>query len=365
MIPQAAPGRRFDEHRANVLRAIAVVFDRGIFLMGPETEAFEAAFAASAGMRHCVAVGSGTDALALALRAAGLRPGDEVLTVAMTAVATAVAIEDAGGVPRFVDIDPVTRCMDPAALAAAIGPRTAAIVPVHLHGFAAPMDAIIAIARQANLLVVEDCAQAHGATYRGRPVGAFGHAAAFSFYPTKNLGAAGDAGAVATDDAGIAARVRRLRQYGWDEQRNAGGPGSNRRIDEIQAAILRVMLPHLERHTAERRRLAAEYRADLAGSGLELPPDDPGAVYHQFAPASDARDALRAALEQAGVQTAIHYRLGVHQEPRFAGAGTSLPATERLARRLFSLPIQPEVARGQVASICATIAREIARCSRS
>jgi dTDP-4-amino-4,6-dideoxygalactose transaminase len=227
------------------------------------------------------------------------------------------------------------------------------------------MDAIMAIARQANLLVVEDCAQAHGATYRGRPVGTFGHAAAYSFYPTKNLGAAGDAGAVATDDADLAARVHRLRQYGWDEQRNAGGPGSNRRIDEIQAAILGVMLPHLDRHTAERRRLAAEYRLNLAGSGLDLPPDDPGAVYHQFAPASDARDALRAALEQAGVQTAIHYRLGVHQEPRFAGAGTPLPATERLARRLFSLPIQPEVARGQVATISAIIAREVARCSRS
>jgi dTDP-4-amino-4,6-dideoxygalactose transaminase len=312
-----------------------------------------------------VAVGSGTDALALALRAAGLRTGDEVITVSMTAVATAVAIEDAGGVPRFVDVDARTRCMDPAALRAAIGPRSVAIVPVHLHGFAAPMDEIMAIAEQAKLLVIEDCAQAHGATWRGRPVGTFGHAAAFSFYPTKNLGAAGDAGAVVTDDAEIATRVRRLRVYGWDEQRNALGPGSNRRIDEIQAAILRVMLPLLADHTAARRALAAEYRNALAHAGLDLPPDDPGAVYHQFAPAADARDALRAALERGGVKTAVHYPVGVHQEPRFAGATVALPVTERLAGRLFSLPIQPEIARGQIRMISALITKELGACSRS
>jgi dTDP-4-amino-4,6-dideoxygalactose transaminase len=359
MIPQAAPGRRFDEQRESVMRAIAGVFDRGVFLLGPETESFEAEFATSAGARHCVAVGSGTDALALALRAAGLRTGEEVVTVSLTAVATAVAIEDAGGVPRFTDVDAATRLMDPAALQAAIGPRTAAIVPVHLHGFAAPMDEIMAIARRARLLVVEDCAQAHGALYHGRPVGTFGHAAAFSFYPTKNLGAAGDAGAVTTDDAALAARVRRLRVYGWDEERVAAGPGSNRRIDEIQAAILRVMLPRLGRETAERRRLAAEYRAALAGCALELPPDDTGAVYHQFAPLCDGRDALRAALAAHGVQTAIHYARGAHQEPRFAAGAPALPVTERLVQRLISLPIQPEIARGRVGEICAAITREI------
>jgi len=364
MIPQAAPGRRFDEYRAAIMHAIAGVFDRGIFLLGPETEAFESEFAESAGTRHCVAVGSGTDALALALRAAGLRAGDEVLTVSLTAVATAVAIEDAGGVPRFVDVDPLTRCMDPSALAAAIGPRTVAIVPVHLHGFAAPMDEIMAVARRANLLLIEDCAQAHGAAYRGRRIGTFGHAAAFSFYPTKNLGAAGDAGAVATDDPDIAARVRRLREYGWDEQRNAIGPGSNRRIDELQAAVLRVLLPHLPRHTEERRHLAAAYRTALAGCALDLPPDDPGAVYHQFAPASDVRDALRAALAGESVQTGIHYPVGVHQQARFAADAPDLPVTERLVRRLFSLPIQPEVARGHIEKICAVIARELRQCSR-
>jgi dTDP-4-amino-4,6-dideoxygalactose transaminase len=356
---------RFNEERDAILRAIAGVFDRGIFLLGPETESFETEFASFVGTAHSVSVSSGTDAVALALRAAGVRAGDEVVTVSLTAVATAIAVEEVGAVPRFVDVDPVTRCMDAAALAAAIGPRTAAVVPVHLHGFAAPMDEIMAIARRSNLLVVEDCAQAHGATYRGRKLGTFGHAAAFSFYPTKNLGAPGDAGAVATNDAGIAARIRSMRVYGWDEQRNSTGPGSNRRIDEIHAAVLRVMLPRLDQHNADRCLLATEYRATLAGCALDLPPDDPGAVYHQFAPASDDRDALRECLARAGIQTGIHYPLGAHQQPRFAAGAPSLPVTERLVRRLFSLPIQPEVARGHVAKICAAIAKELRPCSRS
>jgi dTDP-3-amino-3,4,6-trideoxy-alpha-D-glucose transaminase len=364
MIPQAAPGKRFDTARAEIMRAIETVFDRGIFLLGPETEAFETEFAAAAGTRHAVGVGSGTDALALALRAAGLRPGDEVVTVSMTAVATAVAIEDAGGVPRFVDIDPKTRCMDPEALARAIGPRTTAVVPVHLHGFAAPMDAILAVAKPKGLIVIEDCAQAHGAAYRGRRVGTFGHAAACSFYPTKNLGAAGDAGAVATDDPAIAARVRRMRQYGWDDRRVATGPGSNRRIDELQAAILRVLLPHLDAQASERRLLATQYRQALAGCVPDLPPDDPGAVYHQFAPAVDRRDAVQAALKTLGVQTAIHYGVGIHEQPRYADAALSLPVTERLAGRLLSLPIQPEVARGRVDEICSAFIEGLKRCSR-
>lgn len=365
MIPQAAPGLRLDEARAEIMRAIEGVFDRGVFLLGPETEAFESELAAYAGTRHGVAVGSGTDALALALRAGGLRPGDEVITVSLTAVATAAAIEDAGGVPRFVDVHPETRCMDPAALAAAIGPRTAAIVPVHLHGFAAPMDAIMDVAEGARLLVVEDCAQAHGATYCGRRVGTFGHAAAFSFYPTKNLGAAGDAGAVATSDPAIADRVRRLRTYGWDAERIAVGPGSNRRVDELQAAILRVMLPLLDRHNEERRHLAAQYRSALGGRGLDLPPDDPGAVYHQFALGADRRDALRGALQGLGVQTAVHYPVGVHNQPRYAAGAPVLPVTERLARRLVSVPIQPEAVRGRVATICEAVIKGLEQCNRS
>lgn len=364
MIPQAAPGRRLDTAREEIGRAIETVFARGIFLLGPETEAFETEFAAYIGARHAIAVGSGTDALALALSAAGLRRGDEVITVSLTALATAAAIEDAGGVPKFVDVLPGTRCMDPDALAAAIGPRTAAVVPVHLHGFAAPIEAIAGIAARAGLILVEDCAQAHGATHQGRRLGTFGHAAAFSFYPTKNLGAAGDAGAVVTADAALAERVRRRRLYGWNDERIAVGPGSNRRVDELQAAILRVMLPRLDHDIAERRRLAAEYRARLAALDVDLPPDDPGAVYHQFAPALDNRDLVQAALARRGIQTAVHYPVGVHDQPRYAPA-ERLPHTERLARRLISLPIQPEVARGSVAGICDAFAERLTSCARS
>lgn len=355
MIPQADPKRRFDAARDEIMAAISGVFDRGRFVLGPETEAFEAEFARAASAPHAVALGSGTAALAIALMAAGLKPGDEVLTVSLTAVATAAAIEDARGVPQFVDIHPKTRCMDPEALAAAIGPRTAAVVPVHLHGFPAPMDAIMPIANRHGLLVIEDCAQAHGATYRGLPVGSFGRAAAYSFYPTKNLGAPGDAGALTTADPEIAARAKRMRIYGWDETRRALGPGTNGRMDEIQAAVLRVLLPRLPAEIVERRELARQYRAGLGGLSIELPPETPGAVYHQFAIAVDRRDDLRQSLAKVGIGSDVHYPRGVHQEPRFSRNAPHLPATQQLVERLLSLPIQPEIARGHLTEIIRAI----------
>jgi dTDP-3-amino-3,4,6-trideoxy-alpha-D-glucose transaminase len=356
MIPQADPKRRFDAVRDEIMRAIQRVFDRGRFILGPETDAFEREFAEAAGAAHAVGVGSGTEAVAIALLAAGLPPGAEVVTVSLTAVATAAAIERARGVPRFVDIEPASRCMDPAALADAIGPRTAAVVPVHLHGVPAPMDKIMAVAARHSLLVIEDSAQAHGATYNGRPVGSFGHAAAFSFYPTKNLGAPGDAGAVVTADAAIAERARRMRNYGWDERRIARGPGANGRIDELQAAVLRVLLPYLPAQTAARRDIAGRYRDGLCGLPLELPPMDPGAVYHQFAIALEGRDRLRTHLAARGIGSDVHYPRGVHQEPRFAEGAPRLPRTEELVQRLLSLPIQPEVAGPETAGIIAAIA---------
>jgi len=365
MIPQADPKRCFDAVRGEIESAIQRVFDRGLFILGPETEAFEAEFAAFLDVRHAIGVSSGTDAVALALTAAGVNKGDEVITVSMTAVATAIAIEEAGCVPRFVDVDPATRCMDPLALAAAIGPRTAAIVPVHLHGFPAPMDAILAVARTKGLLIVEDCAQAHGATYRGRRVGTFGHAAAFSFYPTKNIGAPGDAGAIVTGDAAIAERVRRLRLYGWDDQRVTIGPGSNRRLDELQASVLRILLPRLEAGNAERRALAAQYRNHLRNLKIDMPPDDEGAVYHQFAIGVDRRTALQDYMLMQGVQTGAHYPVGVHQQPHFLNGGQVLPHTERLAERLLSLPIQPEIARDHLPHICRVLAEGLIRCGTS
>ena len=233
-IPRADPTRRFAARRAQIDRAIARVLDSGRYILGDEVAAFETEFARYLGARHAVGVGSGTQALSLALVALGIKPGDEVVTVAMTFVATAIAIEEVGAKPVFVDVDPQTRCMDPGMLEAAIGSATAAILPVHLHGIPAAMGAINAIAQRHGLAVLEDCAHAHGATIDGRRAGTFGHAAAFSFYPTKGLGGLGDGGAVVTGDAAVAARLRRLRNYGFDEAgRSVGECGSTKRIGQM------------------------------------------------------------------------------------------------------------------------------------
>jgi len=363
MIPSADPGLRFAGRRHAIEQAIARVFERRRFIGGVEVAGFESEFAQYIGTSHAVGVGSGTQALALALRALGVGRGDEVITVAMTAPATAVAIESAGALPIFVDVDPRTRCMDPGALQAAVTPATAAVVPVHLHGFAAPMPQICAIAQRNGLAVVEDCAQSHGAAIQGRRTGTFGHAAAFSFYPTKNLGAAGDAGAVVTPDGAIAARIRRLRHYGMDESGRCVEPGGNARLDEVQAAILRVLLPDLDRDNARRRTLAAAYRGRLAGAALELPPEDAQAVYHQFAVALERRDRVRHRLAAVhGIDTGIHYALGVHQHPHFAGVGAVLPVTERLAGGLLSLPIQPEIAEGRIERIADALVESMNAC---
>jgi dTDP-4-amino-4,6-dideoxygalactose transaminase len=361
-IPRADPTRRFAARRAQIDRAIARVLDSGRYILGEEVAAFETEFARYLGARHAVGVGSGTQALSLALVALGIKPGDEVVTVAMTFVATAIAIEDVGAKPVFVDVDPQTRCMDPGMLEAAIGSATAAILPVHLHGIPAAMGAINAIAQRHGLAVLEDCAHAHGATIDGRRAGTFGHAAAFSFYPTKGLGGLGDGGAVVTGDAAVAARLRRLRNYGFDEAGRSVGEGTNSRLDELQAAVLRVLLGDLDAQNAQRRALARDYRTALAGAAAGLPPADEGAVYHQYAVTVDARDAVRQRLLcRHGIDTGIHYPLAVHQHPRFARP-VSLPVTERLAREFLSLPIQPEVATGQTARIADALRESIDAC---
>lgn len=359
VIPQADPARRLNRFRPHVEAAMRGVLASGRLLLGPETEVFEAEFATQLGVGHVVAVSSGADALTLALVAGGAVAGDEVIVPSLTAVPTAGAVRQAGCVPRFVDIDPVTRNIDPACIAAAITPRTTALVPVHLHGFPAAMSEILALARRHNLLVIEDCAQAHDADIAGKKLGGFGHAAAFSFYPTKNLGAMGDAGAVATNDPAIAARVRRLRSQGFDADGSVAEIGGTRRMDEVQAAILRVLLPHLPQATAERRRLAEQYRAALAGLPVGLPPRDSGAVYHQFAVLVEDRDRVRAAMARDGVLTGIHYTPGIHRQPAYAAPGIHLPATDHACARLLSLPIQPEVAEGHVPLITETLARSL------
>jgi dTDP-3-amino-3,4,6-trideoxy-alpha-D-glucose transaminase len=363
VIPQADPKQRLVEAREEVRRAIDRVLDRGTFILGEEVCAFEAEFASYVGARHAVGVSSGTQALSLALTALGIGRGDEVITTALTFAATASAIETVNAIPVFVDVDPATRCIDPALVDAAVGPKTAAIVPVHLHGFPAPMQPLLAIAARHGLAVVEDCAQSHGATIAGRHTGTFGHANAFSFYPTKNLGAVGDGGAVTTDDPAVAAKVKRLRSYGLDEAEQCVEPGVNGRLDELQAAILRVLLPSLDSENDERRRIAARYRVKLAGHAPWLPPDDDGAVYHQFAVAVPNRDRIRSMLaDKHGVETGVHYPRGVHRHPHFQRPGVSLPVTDRLADELLSLPIQPQIARDRVEAIAEALLEAEAAC---
>jgi len=349
--PQAAPQLRIARFRPTVDDAVRRVLDSDSYILGSAVAAFETMFAAYLGAEYCVGVNSGTDALALACRALGLPPGGEVLTVSMTSPATATAIVLAGCTPRFVDVSAVTRCLRLDRVAAAIGPRTVAIMPVHLHGYPVDMPALMALAEARGLAVVEDCAQAHGAMIGDRKVGVFGHAAAFSFYPTKNLGGAGDGGVVVTGDAQVAERVRALRTYGWQgSERSSMTLGVNSRLQEIQAAILSALLPHLDAGNAERARVAAHYRkalGPLAAAGLiRLPPEAEGAVYHQFAIEVSDRDAVRDRLARMGVGTGVHYALPVHRQPAFAPylpPEASLAVTEALAGRLVSLPIQPEV----------------------
>ncbi|MBX3415091.1 MAG: DegT/DnrJ/EryC1/StrS family aminotransferase [Pirellulales bacterium] len=338
------------------LRAAAErVLASGWYVLGPEVEAFEAELARWLGATHAVGVANGTDALELALRGAGVVPGDEVITVAHTAVATVTAIERAGAKPVLVDVEPETLTMCPRAAEAAVGPHTRAIVPVHLYGHPADLTALEGIARRHGLLLIEDGAQAIGATDAERMVGTWGNAAAFSFYPTKNLGACGDAGAVVTNDAALAARVRRLRMYGQSRRDCFVEPGINSRLDELQAALLRVKLPHLVSLTEQRRALARDYHERLIG--VVRPHERAGAkhVYHLYVVRHDARDLLAERLAAAGVETLIHYRTPAHLQPAFAHLGYaagSLPETERAAHEVLSLPLYWGLSSAEVATIC-------------
>lgn len=343
-------GADYLELKAEIDQAVERVLTGGWYILGQETAAFEAEFAAFCDRPYCLGVASGTDAVLLALKAIGVGPGDEVITVAHTAVATVVAIELAGARPVLVDVDPLTMTLDPAGLATAITPRTKAIIPVHLYGHPADLAGIQAqIAAQAHkIYLVEDCAQAHGAGYGSRPVGSWGDVASFSFYPTKNLGAFGDGGAIVTADPQIAERLKMLRQYGWKQRYISDITGYNSRLDELQAAILRVKLSRLANRNRARRQLAAIYRQELADSGLGLPAEPANGyhVYHLFVVQSQQRDQLQAYLQANGVGTAIHYPVPIHLQPAYHHLGYpagSLPITERLAQEILSLPMYPQL----------------------
>jgi dTDP-3-amino-3,4,6-trideoxy-alpha-D-glucose transaminase len=348
----------YRELSAEIDTAVGRVLGSGWYILGEEVAGFESEFAAYHGVSHAVGVASGTDALLLALRALEIGPGDEVITVAHTAVATVAAIELSGATPVFVDVDAATGTLDPALLPAAVSSRTRAIVPVHLYGHPADLEPILAVAGQhEGVAVLEDCAQAHGATYRNRLVGSWGDLAAFSFYPTKNLGALGDGGAVITHDGTLAERLRMLRQYGWRERYVSQVAGYNSRLDEIQAAVLRVKLRHLEARNEARRRLAACYDERLAGSGLVLPVERPGNkhVYHLYVVQSPQRQRVQEWLKVNGIGTAVHYPVPVHLQPAYHHLGYevgSLPVTERLAKQVLSLPLYPQLSLGQVDAVC-------------
>lgn len=322
------------------------VLASGWYILGREVAAFEEEFAAYLGVTQAVGVASGTDAVLLACRALEIGPGDEVITVSHTAVATAAAIELSGATPVFVDIEPVTYTMDVSQVAAAITPRTKAIIPVHIYGHPAEMDTLLALAQQHNLLVIEDCAQAHGARYKGKRVGTMGDAAAFSFYPTKNLGAIGDGGAVVTNNPAVANRLKMLRQYGWQQRYISDIAGYNSRLDELQAAFLRVKLRHLEAGNATRRYLAELYNQQLAHLPLTLPVPQPDCepVFHLFVIQTEQRDALQTYLAEQGIGTAIQYPVPVHRQPAYHWLGYeagSLPVTEGICGRILSLPMHP------------------------
>lgn len=341
--------------------AVQRVLESGWYILGKEVAAFEAEFAAWCGVAGAVGVGNGTDALHIALRACGVGPGDEVITVAHTAVATAAAIALTGATPVFVDIDPATYTLDPARLAAAITPRTKAVIPVHLYGHPADLGGILPIAREAGLRVIEDCAQAHGAEWQGQKVGSVGDLACFSFYPTKNLGALGDGGAIVGNDAALLERARLLREYGWKPENRyiSAIEGMNSRLDEMQAAILRVKLAHLDGWNAHRRRLAEVYAAHLPDSVVK-PVERPGCrhVYHLYVVRSPQRDALREKLRAVGVATGIHYPVPVHQQMAYRHLlPVSLPATEQAAGEILSLPMHSTLSVAQIEQVCAAVAK--------
>lgn len=359
-IKQVDPGLAWEAHREALEEAALRVLRSGWYVLGKEVEAFEAEFARWLGAGHAVGVGNGTDAVALALRACGVKAGDLVLTVAHTAVASVAAIEQAGAVPVFVDIDPRTHTLCPASLEAALknlpaGRSAAAVVVVHLYGHAADLPAILSVARAHGLKVIEDCAQSHGARLNGRLTGTWGDAAAFSFYPTKNLAALGDGGAVTTQDDAMADHLRRLRQYGWKKRFISEEPGLNSRLDELQAAFLRVRLPRLDAENQHRRTLAALYHQGLAGLPLTLPPLGEEAVYHQFVVRSTQRDALAQALAVSHIGTAVHYPVPVHLQPAYAGRVpqvVALSETERAAQEVLSLPMHAHLTFEQVERVC-------------
>jgi len=359
-IPLINPRASYLACKDEIDAAIARVMESGRYILGQEVAAFEQEFAAYIGVRYGIGVGSGTEALHIALRACGIEPGDEVITVSHTAVATVAAIQLCGARPILVDIDPDTFVIDANQIEGAMTSRTKAIIPVHLYGNMAEMQVIRSIADRHGLRIIEDCAQSHGATYGGQKSGAWGSMAAFSFYPTKNLGALGDAGMVVTNDPELSDRVRLLREYGWRQRYVSEIPGLNSRLDELQAAVLRVKLKHLDQWNEERRKKAKIYTERLTPLGIVCPSEGLGVkhVYQLYVIRTRERDALQGFLKKKGIQTLIHYPVPIHLQKAYEDLGYrqgDLPLTEQCSLEILSLPFFPELKEVEIEEVAESI----------
>lgn len=365
MIPMVDLKAQYEDLRPELEAGFREVLDDARFILGPNVQALESEIAQYVGCEHAVSCGSGTEALHLALAALGIGPGDEVITTPFTFIATAEAIRYQGATPVFVDIDPSTFNLDLNQVSDAIGSRTRMILPVHLFGQPVAMDEIMALANQHGLLVVEDCAQSFGATYQGRTTGAFGDAGAFSFFPSKNLGAYGDGGLVTTNDAAVADELRVLRNHGSRERYHHHVIGFNSRLDEIQAMVLRAKLRRIDQYNTCRRRVARAYDSRLAGvPGITVPTAGSGGrhVYHQYTILADDRDAIMAALRSAEIASAVYYPVPLHRQPVFreAYADVALPQVEWVAEHCLSLPMYPELTDEQILRVTETIRHAVA-----
>lgn len=354
----ANPKAQYLSHKSEIEETIKNVLDKGKYILGDQVESFEKEFAEYIGVKFGIGVGNGTEALHLALIAAGVGEGDEVITVSHTAVATASAIIQAKAIPVFVDIDPTFYTIDPNKISEAITEKTKAIIPVHIYGHSADMDPIMKIARENKLTVIEDCAQAHGAFYSGSRVGSIGDLACFSFYPTKNLGAIGDGGMVVTNYPDFAERIRLLREYGWKERYISHLPGWNSRLDELQAAVLRVKLKHLDKDNNKRKDIAKLYFEGLKNSKFNLPStkEDGGHVYHLYVIRTNKRELIMDFLKEKGINTLIHYPMPIHQQPIYSKyTRVKLPVTEKYKDEILSLPIYPELLKDDISLVIDSI----------
>lgn len=365
MINCADPSAQFFSYQAEIEDAVLRVLRSSRYILGPEVSALEQEFAAYIGTTHAVGVANGTDALELGLRALDLRPGDEVITVSHTAVATVSAIESAGAVPVLVDVEPDFYTLDPAQLSEVLSPRTRAVIAVHLYGQAAHLDEIGAFCKQHNLVLIEDCSQAHGAKWHGKRLGSIGRIGCFSCYPTKNLGAIGDAGLITTNDEKIAHKIRILREYGWQERYISHISGRNSRLDELQAAILRIKLKYLDGDNQKRRNFAAHYTS-LLGDSLRIPEIRHGTehVFHLYVLRTTHRKELMDHLKCQEILTGIHYPVPVHLQTAYRGrvrTAASMEVTEQLSQEVLSLPLYPELGLDSVSRVAETLKKFVIR----